>query len=374
MGSKSPPTPDYTAAANAQGAANQATAVTSNIMNNPNQVTPYGTSTWSPSTGNPDDRGTVTQTLSPDEQSKLNLSNQAQIYSLGQLNTALPSLLKSLGGFNLGPGAPSGTFDPAFNPGRSYQLDSGINTAPGLQTGLNFSGAPGIPDATNAADKQAQDAAYAQQTQYLDPQFAQQKQALTDNLANQGIQPGSQAYTQAMSDFANTQQRAYSDARSSSIAQGLQSYNTKFANQLAAQQQSVGQTAQQGQFANSARNQYINELLSNMSASNAALSQDYQTGQASTGMANAAREQNLNEQAQSQIIPINILNSLLSSSQVTAPQFQGFSQNTNITPAPIFQAAQAQYGAGANASNASNAKGGQMAGIGGALGSAAILM
>ena len=167
MGSKSPPTPDYTAAANAQGAANQATAVTSNIMNNPNQVTPYGTSTWSPPTGNPDDRGTVTQTLSPDEQSKLNLSNQAQIYSLGQLNTALPSLLKSLGGFNLGPGAPSGTFDPAFNPGRSYKLDSGINTAPGLQTGLNFSGAPGIPDASNAADKQAQDAAYAQQTQYL---------------------------------------------------------------------------------------------------------------------------------------------------------------------------------------------------------------
>ena len=160
----------------------------------------------------------------------------------------------------------------------------------------------------------------------------------------------------------------------SAIGQGLNAYNTKFANQLAAQQQSVGQTAQQGQFANSARDQYINELLSNMSASNAALGQDYQTGQASTGMANAAREQNLNEQAQSQIIPINILNSLLSSSQVTAPQFQGFSQNTNITPAPIFQAAQAQYGAGANAANASNAKGGQMAGIGGALGSAAILM
>jgi hypothetical protein len=54
--------------------------------------------------------------------------------------------------------------------------------------------------------------------------------------------------------------------------------------------------------------------------------------------------------------PLNEINALMSGSQVNNPfAVPGAAQNTNIAPPPIFGAAQAQYGAGADAYNAQQA-------------------
>jgi len=59
--------------------------------------------------------------------------------------------------------------------------------------------------------------------------------------------------------------------------------------------------------------------------------------------------------------PLNEINALMSGSQVSNPfAVPGASQNSNIAPAPIFGAAQAQYGAQSNAYNAQQAQNASM--------------
>lgn len=84
MGKPSPPkSPDYAAAATAQGAANVDAAKTAGIINNPNINSPYGsqTVTWDPATGQP----TINQSLNPTSQQILDASQRAQ---LGMANIA----------------------------------------------------------------------------------------------------------------------------------------------------------------------------------------------------------------------------------------------------------------------------------------------
>src|SRR5215831_1454275 len=162
------------AAADKQAQSNLDLARTQSFLNNPNMVTPYGTSTY---VMGPDGRPTLTQQLSPAEQAKLTATEQFQQGQLGIANSALPRLQQMFSQpFGLA-GAPIQGFDPKY----------GIGS---VQTDANFSGAPAMPGTGDAARIQAQNAAYANQTQYLDPQWAQKKSDLTSQLANQGITPG----------------------------------------------------------------------------------------------------------------------------------------------------------------------------------------
>ena len=80
-----PPAPDYAGAAVAQGVANKETAIAQSVVNNPNVVNPYGTQTWTPG-ATPDDRSTLTQTFSPEQQALYDQSNQTKLMlgGLGQ--------------------------------------------------------------------------------------------------------------------------------------------------------------------------------------------------------------------------------------------------------------------------------------------------
>jgi hypothetical protein len=83
-------------------------------------------------------------------------------------------------------------------------------------------------------------------------------------------------------------------------------------------------------------------LLSGQVAQNNQVNQqDVQNAFANANLANAARSQGLNEQAQLQQIPLNQLLAMMNGTQVNNPQFQPVTP-TNIQPAPIFQGAQAQ--------------------------------
>jgi hypothetical protein len=95
----------------------------------------------------------------------------------------------------------------------------------------------------------------------------------------------------------------------------------------------------------------VEQLIAAMGAGNNALAQQYATAAQGTNLYNAGRAQSLTEQAQQMQIPVNILTALLSGTQVNAPNFQPFSQNTDIEAAPIYQAGKDTYAAGNDAAN-----------------------
>ena len=80
--------------------------------------------------------------------------------------------------------------------------------------------------------QQAADTAYQSATRYLDPQFQRQQAGLENQLANQGITRGSEAWNNATDQFNANKNQAYDQARSQAYTQGLgganQALNTMF--------------------------------------------------------------------------------------------------------------------------------------------------
>lgn len=76
----------------------------------------------------------------------------------------------------------------------------------------------------NGADarKHAEDAIYSSETSRLDPRFSQQEQTLKTQLANQGLDPTSEAYKTEMGNFGNARNDAYQGAMNNSIMGGGQ--------------------------------------------------------------------------------------------------------------------------------------------------------
>jgi len=152
-----PPPPDYSGAARETAAGNLDAARAATAANRVNQVTPYGSLNYSITGedpyGNP--TWTATQSLAPAQQQLLDYQNQASL-GLGQLTQ------KGLGYV-------------------SNMLDNPFDTSALPSTGFNPS--------------QSYQDAYMQR---LAPQIQQGQERLQQQLANQGIQIGSEAYDRAM--------------------------------------------------------------------------------------------------------------------------------------------------------------------------------
>ena len=277
MGSKSsaPATPDYVGAANAQGAANLTAAQQTGVLSNPNVTSPYGNQAVSyTNIPNPDGTGApflqpnVTQTLTPQAQQTLNAQQQVQT---GEANLGLQ-------GLNTAQNVMSTPF--------SY-------SGPSVQTGVNTSGVAAMPVNAGTTGQQAIESRLA-------PLQARQMQTQQTALANQGLVPGDEAYTNAMTDFTNQQNDAQQQAALNGI--GLD---------MSANNQGYSQALQSGQFGNTAQQQSLTQALS---------------------MYNQ---------------PLNEINSLMSGSQIQTPQFQSYT-GANVTPAPIANATtqQANYNQG----------------------------
>lgn len=152
-----PAPPDYAAAARAQGGANVQSAIATALLNRPNEVTPYGSRTWS-QTGTmtvPGAEGNAPVSL-PQYQSSVNLT------PLGQERFDQEQrIISSLG-------------DTA---------ESGLNrVGESLAKPFSFSGAD---------DLQSQaESAYMSR---LQPQFDRGRESLKTQLATQGIDPGGEA-------------------------------------------------------------------------------------------------------------------------------------------------------------------------------------
>lgn len=148
-----------------QQQANIQTGIANQVLNNTNQVTPYGNLTYT-TTGGQDVNGnwvpqfTATQTLSPDQQTLLDQQTALQKQALG-----------------------------GIAPGVLNNVQNAVNTP--------------LTDNTTLRNN-AYDALTARSTQDLGTQLDQQK----TQLANQGIAPGSTAYNNAILPFT----RAITDA------------------------------------------------------------------------------------------------------------------------------------------------------------------
>lgn len=170
-----PPPPDYAGAAQQTAAGNLEAARAQTAANRVNQVTPYGSLTYTQNPGyGPDGGWTATQTLSPVQQQLLDQQNKT---SLG---------LSSLADRGLG------YVDKA--------LSNNITMAD-------------LPASMINPGQTGQDALMAR----FQPQIDQSHKALEAQLANQGIVQGSEAYDNAM----RTQTQSENDLRMQAALNGI---------------------------------------------------------------------------------------------------------------------------------------------------------
>ena len=392
---KSTPTPpaptDYSKAVVDQGKANVDSALKTSYLSNSNYITPYGKSntTWGSAldsngnvildaNGNPEVQATVNQTLTPEAQKTLEAQQRVQLglANLGELgtNTASkvlstpfeykgPDIQTSLGpqkdinygvagdAFGLAGGGPAADF---------YGLASGIDTKTygAAQRSLDLSDVAKMPVNAGMTGQQAI-------LSRLQPQIQQEKAALDQQLANQGITPGSEAYNNAM----RTQGQQANDLYTQAALQGInldtaanqQGYNQAlstaglynqglgqdFGQGLAATgltNASIGQNFGQGQAAQRLMNEAIGQNFDQATTSagfyNNAQNQGFNQNLQGAQFGNTAVQQSLAKQLQLRNQPLNEINALMSSSQIQTPTFGGYT-GSNVNAAPVFQGASA---------------------------------
>lgn len=340
MGKPSAPTPPNPLdTARAQTGTNVSTAVANAYLQNINQNTPEGSLSYSqsgtydwtdPSTNQTYHipTFTATQTLSPQGQAIKDQTLATQYNLAGMANAQsqkIASLLSQNMDFSNAPQA--GSSDWLWNnvgtvPINSYSaggpIQSQLNTS-GLANAGNIQSSYGPND--YSADRQGvQDALMAR----MNPQLQIQQNQLQQQLADQGIRYGSDAYNNAMYTYG---QQA-NDARYGAIAQAGQEQQrmqeeanaqATFHNQ--AQNQAYQQALGAGQFANAAQQQQYNQNAAQAQFYNAAAAQRLQLQQSVFNAANAQRNQWMQEQYAQRNQPINEITSLLSGSQIQQPNF-----------------------------------------------------
>lgn len=95
------------------------------------------------------------------------------------------------------------------------------------------------------ARNQAINAAYGQATSRLDPQWDRRMEAQRTQLLNQGLDPSSEAYKNAMQDANFARNDAYGSAMNSAIGQGTAAGDSAFRNNLMSQQNQIANALRQ---------------------------------------------------------------------------------------------------------------------------------
>ena len=355
-----PATPDYAAAATAQGTANKETALLQGYLNNPNVNGPLGgqTVTFDPVTNQP----TITQNLTPTAQSTLEAQQRVQqgLASLGEtgLKTAKdiiskpfqytgPAPIYSIADSGKIAGAPNlASYGSASSIGADkYGLAGGIRAD---QYGLAQGGVQGVNlqtsldnigkinqdlnaqnylsnnklDLSNVAQMPVNAGTTGQAAimARLAPQLERQQKFNAQNLANQGLVAGGEAYKNAMLDQSQQQNDLLTQAALQGIsldtAANQQGFNQalasgqfgnagtqqNFGNALAAQQaqnaaqgQGFNQQLQSGQFGNQAQLASFGANLQNQQAMNQAIAQNFGQGVAAQQLTNQAIGQNFGQ-------------------------------------------------------------------------------
>ena len=398
-----PPTPDYVGAAKQQGQDNLAAAKQSNIMSNPNMYTPFGNQTVSYSSPTFDQSGyeaalskynagnldrnqyirqgdpngdtttgasyfdqagydaaqakrgaaptregyttgggvpTVTQTLTPQAQQTLDSQQRVQtaLANLGERGIAnaydtlsqpftptTTAIAHDFGGYGAVPLADQYGLAQARTAADTYGL---------AQNQINTSGLTQMP--TNSGIN-AQQAILSR----LDPTIQAGDTSFKQALANQGLAPGTAAYDAAFRNREMSKNDLYNQA-------ALQGINID----MAARQQGLNEQLSQAGLYNSAVGQNFGQGITADQLANAVVGQNYGQGMTTQGtqfsqglnkaqFQNTAQQQQLAQDLALRAQPINEVIGLMGGSQIQLPQFQGY-QGTSVAPAPTFAGTQAQ--------------------------------
>ena len=399
-----PPAPDYAAAAQATSAGNAAAARTAQYGNMVNQNTPYGSVNYTPSTVgymdansnristeaynalsnrsgySPLEQWTQNVSLSPAQQAAFDQSVRINA-QLGDTAESGVQYVRDAMGHPITPrfgmvGDVQGTAGQMTGSVANRDLQTSINSYTGdvqRQSGANQRAGSKAYQTLGQVQTKVQDpnllaqdttnALYRANTQYLDPQFQQSQAKLENQLANQGITRGSEAYNSAMLNANNQKQQAYGSARDQAIGGGIQAaqgmfgmnlQGGQFTNQALGQQ--FNQSVQQQQLANTAAGQNNQLALANQQANNQAVAQQYQQGLGEAQFGNQAQQgmfgmgmqnANLNNQLQHQAFAQNMANAQFRNN---ASQ-QDISQQQTLQNAPINMLNAVRTGQQMNAAN-----------------------
>lgn len=175
---KAPAAPNPLAVSQAQTQSNIETARKQSELNNVNQVTPYGSLTYSQDPNNPD-RWTATQSLSAAEQGMLDRTNE----------------------------------------GKALFADAALSQLRGAQNMLSRP----VDLSNEAVEGRLAELGRAR----LDPLMAQRRASLQTSLTNQGITPGSEAWTTAMRQQGQDENDAYNQLFLTGRQQAIQELLTQ---------------------------------------------------------------------------------------------------------------------------------------------------
>jgi hypothetical protein len=484
MGKGSAPTPpDPRETAGAQTATNVATAIANSSLSNVNQVTPYGSLTFEQTIDpsyirsgrahglnanrfylgdDPQGNGfrsreaaeryirrnnvedayrtttftdpnsgevyeipqyTAVQTLSPDQQTILDNTNQAGIHTSELAANSAQSLLDHMGtelSFDELPEGGSAADIRNRNENlhivnrRDLQRANGDiansgsiqGSVPGQSFQTGFGGAGEITRSYGTDFSEDRRRVEEALMSRMNPQLQQDRESLRTSLLNQGIREGSEAYDRAMNRFGEQSNDARMQAilaggQEQSRMAGLEAQRAGFEN--SAQQQMFGQLQSRGDFANDARALQFNSDLAGMQAANAAQQQRFGQNATRTQLGNDAAAQNNATRFQQQAFandvrnnrlqndlalaaradqdraiardetlalrnqPINEIGALLGTGQVTQPSFTQ-TQMPQIPTTDVAGLTMANYNQQLGAYNS------RQAGLGGLLGAGATLL
>jgi hypothetical protein len=410
MGKKSPPAPppppDPYATADAQAAADLKTATANANLNRIDQTSPWGSTTYNVVGTNPDGTPKYHQntSLSPSQQQQLDAQNKLSLALTGFAGEGIDKVKTAMN-------APM-SFDGA--PGMATSVDtSGLHgygnaPAPGqflktfgdagnVQKGLDYNGVTRLPgtDDFGAERQRMEDAMYSRQTSRLDAQFGNQLKDKEARLTAMGIPRGSDAWNREMQEYSFDKNDAYAAARNDAITAGSGEQSRLFGLSLGARQQEVGERTTQGQFANQSQQQLYDQLASRAGFYNQAVDNQFDNGMASAAfdnatraqqyqeeannatMQNQARQQYIQEQAYLRNLPLNEIAALLGTGgTVSSPTFNPVSQVTMQAPdvmGAVYNSAKMTQDQWAQQQAAKQSMMGSIFGLGGALGSAAIM-
>lgn len=379
--SKVPEAPDPVLTAAAQTKQNIDTANATATLNHSNQVTPYGSQTWTAGTPGPDGTSQWTQntTLAPEQQKLLDSSNRISQNMADLGESQLGTVNQTLGQ----------KFDYSGAPQQATNVNAGALASSAQGGQLQNSAAYGhiqdqldtskVPALVGGADLQktfgdAQKAAYGMQTQYLDKSYGDRQHDLENKLIQQGVLQGSDAWNRETQNLGQQRTFDYNNAFNNSFDKGQSAQGQLYNQGLASNQNAFGQALSSGQFANAAQQQGFGQSLANaqlnnsaeaqqfgqnatnVQLSNAAQGQQFNQGVTNANLQNQGRTQSINESNYLRQQPLNELNALRTGSQVTAPQF-GSTPQGNVANTDIASMYQNQYNgqlAGYNANVASN--------------------
>lgn len=367
---KSAKAPDYTAAAEAQGQSSKEVTNMQTWANRPDQVTPFGTTTWSPqsvrdpATGQMVTKWTQTTTLPEDQQKAL--MDQFAITS-GRADIAkdlLPRAREEFGNemdwSNLTDyaGTPqAGAFGQAPT-ARTY-------TPENFQRSIDTQGLQNVDPSARYYDE-AGDALMQQFEQRNAPIFQRDQEQLDATLRARGLKPGDAAYDAELQKLRQSQADARTNASFQASQLAGQEAARMYGMDAQTRAQQFGERGTAANFANQASQQALmqqlgigeqefNQLMALTGLGDQRQQTKFAQDMDSAAYQNTLRQAQLAEEMQKRGFSLNEINALISGQQVGMPTMPGFSQASKSDTVQYMDAAKSQYSAAQDAANAQNA-------------------